>query len=366
MPMLIAALFWMQSAPALEGFDSEAFLEEIIDETGTPAAAVIVVGPDGPLIIDVEGVRQVGATEEAEASDAWHIGSNAKSMTATLAMVMVEEGAITLDDDVRSVLGERFKVDPAWSDVTLRQLLSHRGGVEPNVGTLTFLRYAFLPSKGDNGPRKDRRQVLKGVLRKPPSAEPGTEYQYSNLGITLAGAMLEERAGQPFEALIEERLFQPLGMDGAVLGAPTGEEGTVIFGHREDPPEAAPEGADNPAFMSPAGTYSFDLDSYAAYLTDQLRGQLTLEGTLLTAASYEALATAPDDLRDYGLGWGLREDGSLRHSGSNTMWFVTTIVSPNHELAVSVLTNYGEVRGLGEAIDEVLALKVNDETALAP
>ncbi|MEE4204060.1 MAG: serine hydrolase domain-containing protein [Halieaceae bacterium] len=344
------------AAEALEARDGwemslSAVLTELVEEDAAPAAAIIVVRTDKPPLIQVAGVKVADEDAPAVASDPWHIGSNMKAMTATLAMGLVEDGVISLDTTIPDVLGSEMKIHDGWSRATLRMLLSHRSGAAPNAGRLTALRYMLFGSEGVEGPSRDRRAVVTDTLRKPPETEPGAEYVYSNLGYTIAGAMLEAAARQPFESLIEERVFTPLAMEGVVLGAPSAEVG--FRGHQGDPPSPAPAGADNPFFMSPAGTFSYPLEAYARFLEDQLRGHRG-ESALLSSGSYKALRTPVANNNNYALGWGLSEEGWLRHSGSNTMWMVTTVIAPDRNIGISILSNSGEVRGLGERITRLI------------
>lgn len=351
---LFSACVWVLvgSAPAsAQEIDTDDLIARVIEEKGAPAAALIIVTPEGEPTIAVKGVRKAGSPEEAQADDYWHIGSNAKAMTATLALAMDEKDMISLDSTVKEVLGSTFDVEDAWSNVTLRQLLSHRGGVQPNLGRLTMMRYVLFGKATEEAADDARRNVLKGILSKPPAAEPGKEFQYSNLGYTIAGMMLGEAAGTSYEQALKTHLLDPLGMDGVLLGAPDGEDGTFIYGHRGNPAEPAPAGADNPALMAPAGTFSVTAESYARFLQDQLRGQMDLETAMLDLESYDVLA---EPVGTYALGWGITEEGRLRHSGSNTMWMVTTVVAPEQGIAASILTNNGAVEGLGTYLDEVI------------
>ncbi|MEM9840116.1 MAG: serine hydrolase domain-containing protein [Pseudomonadota bacterium] len=361
----VALALSMQAAEPLEEA-ARGVVTAVLEEEPTPAAAIIIVTEVGDAVIEVGGVKQLGGSVAAVADDPWHIGSNGKAMTATLAMALSEDGLISLETTVTDVLGGSMKVDDRWSDVTLRMLLTHRSGIQPNIGTLQFLRYTAFGASGEAGPSKDRRSALKGVLKRPPEGTPGEAYLYSNLGYSLAGMMLETVAGQPFEVLIRERLFDPLGMEGGRLGTPKGAGEDVFRGHRGDPLEVSPAGADNPPVMSPAGTWAFPLDAYAKFLADQLLGQQG-EPALLSDESYRQIRTPMVDGEDYGLGWGLREEGRLQHSGSNTMWFVTSVVAPEEGVAVSILTNSGEVRGLGARIDDFIEEHFPDEpTAAVP
>lgn len=348
---LIAAALGVQG----QTLDLQAYAEEKLSAYSAPGLAVIVVDAEQPTEIAVAGLRQAGRAEAVTLEDRWHIGSNVKSMTATLALALVEDGKISLETTVAEQLGDDYRVDPAWSDVTLADLLSHRSGAVPNPGRMTALRYILFPSRGEEGPAKDRKNVLKGFLKSPPAGEQGG-FVYSNLGYTIAGEMLGDAAGTTYEAALADHLFEPLGMANVLLGAPKGAPGSYNSGHRGDPPAPAPAGADNPAFASPAGTFSLTPHAYGLYLRDQLVGHSGAEA-LLSPEGYRELRTPRgEDGQNYALGWGVTSEGWLSHSGSNTMWYAVALVAPDRGLAVAILTNAEPIPGVGDDLRELMDL----------
>ncbi len=136
-----------QQAPAVESFgaspqDVTTLLEPILAETKVPAIAVAVVSVDGPptlLALGACGVRDASKEGDQQSpvtrDDLWHLGSCTKAFTATLCGVLVEAGELRWNSTVGELLG-RDVVDmhPGWKDVTLDELLHHRGGA-PKSGT---------------------------------------------------------------------------------------------------------------------------------------------------------------------------------------------------------------------------------------
>ena len=175
------SLTMLAQAPVDEAV-ADKMLRTLTEAQGAPAAAIVAVRSSGETFIRVAGVKQLGSDAPAVATDPWHIGSNHKAITAVLAMDFVEDGKLSLDSTVGEVLGDVYKLNEAWDDVTLRMLLSHRSGVEPNPGLATMLRYIAFGRKSEDGPSKDRKNALKGVLKKAPAQIPGEQYQYSNYG----------------------------------------------------------------------------------------------------------------------------------------------------------------------------------------
>src|SRR5215216_3683305 len=96
------------------------------EEVGLPALAVAVIRGDG-IDAAVVGRRRLDSDEPAQERDRFHLGSNTKAMTATLAAILVERGLIAWDTRP----GEALSIDQAHPDVTLTTLLTHAAGVRP-------------------------------------------------------------------------------------------------------------------------------------------------------------------------------------------------------------------------------------------
>ena len=111
-------------------------LEYIRDSYDLPAlGAMLIVGGE---IVEAEaiGVRKLGADARVTRQDRWHLGSNGKAMTATLAAIFVEKGDISWDATIGGVFPELIgKIRPEYVDVTLAELLSHAGGL-PSYGSM--------------------------------------------------------------------------------------------------------------------------------------------------------------------------------------------------------------------------------------
>ena len=109
--------------------DVSALLEPIRQKHALPALAAAAV-LDGKIVaIGATGMRQMGGTKPVTVEDKWHLGSCTKSMTASLAAMLVDEGKIGWQSTVGGVLGKQVKdMDSKWAPVTLELLLGHRAG----------------------------------------------------------------------------------------------------------------------------------------------------------------------------------------------------------------------------------------------
>lgn len=334
-----------------------ATLEAIRQKHQLPALATVVVVDGDIRSRAAVGVRKLGDSTAVTTNDLFHIGSCTKSMTATLAAMLVADGKLKWTSTVAEVFPEwKGKIDSGYEAVTLQQLVTHHAGLPGSPPSAAWAR-AF---RKQGTPLEQRREFLQAVLKDKPAAPPGEKAIYSNQGFALAGAMLEKVAGEPWERLITERLFQPLGMRSAGFGPP-GTLGQVDapWGHVGQGARAVPSQQDNPPSIAPAGTVHCSLDDLAKFVQFHLRrGRGT---TLLSEDSIKLLHT-PVPGGEFACGWMVVERGwaggkALTHSGSNTMWYVVMWLAPARNFAVIAATNIGG-DSAARGCDEVAATMI--------
>ncbi|MCC7388455.1 MAG: beta-lactamase family protein [Phycisphaerales bacterium] len=372
LPLAIGAVASAQPGTPV---DISGRLEPIRAEFDLPALAALVTTADHTLAIGAVGVRQAGDQTAVTNDDLWHLGSCTKSMTGTLAAILVEQGRIAWSTTVADIFGAEFDdIDPAYLPVTLEQLMCHRAGVPTAAPPDAWSR-----ARRQRGALREQRDAfVHAVLAAAPSDQspdgPGTNFEYSNQGITIAGAMLERAwdkangiSATTWEDLATQQLFEPLGITTAGFGVPgTRESIDQPRGHaRPLLPGGVPTHftpgrfVDNPPAISPAGRVHMSLEDWARYIREHLRGRAG-ESQLLPREAWEHLHGAPD-AGAYAMGWGTAERDwggrVISHSGSNTMWFCVVWASPEQGFAVLVATNIGgdeAAKGADKAAGELI------------
>jgi len=317
-------------------------LKPILSKYGVPALAGAIVTDQGLGPCGVVGVRKSGMTVPATLNDLWHLGSDTKAMTATLVGLLVEQGALSWDTPVADVFPElAASFHPDFKGLTIRQLLSHRGGVRAN---LDWRRLA--KSGGTVG--EQRLQAVRLGLSEKPESLPGTQYLYSNLGYVIIGAAVEKKTGLAWEEALAKRVFGPLGMTHAGFGG-AGAPGQLDqpWGHTRKGKPVAKNGpeADNPPVLGPAGRVHCTLQAWSLFVADQLRGARGQNG-LLKEGTYRTLQT-PAPGGEYAFGWLAVErpwgEGTvLTHSGCNTLNYAVVWLAPKRDFAVLVCCNQGD------------------------
>ncbi len=344
--------------------DLNARLEPLRQKFGLPALAAAVVRGEKIVGQGAVGVRKQGSHEMVTLTDKFHIGSNTKSMTATIAAMLVEEGKLSWQTTLSEVFPEIKTMSAQYQAVTLEQLLSHRSGAPENLDQ-DALWSRIRAHQGT--PTEQRMFLLKNLTAQPPEVSPGTKFIYSNAGVVMAGAMLEKVTGKTWEDLMQKMLFDPLGMTAAGFGAPASPDkvdqpwGHLFLLGKLSPIPPGP-GADNPAAIGPAGTVHCSIGDYAKYAAFHLQGA-NGKGKLLKAETFTKLHT-PVSGQDYALGWiAVERDWAggraLTHAGSNTMFFALIWIAPRKNIAVVVATNLGSDKAF-EGCDQTVSALIQD------
>jgi len=296
----------------------------------------IVVG-DRTVAIGAVGIRKVGAPEPMTAGDLIHLGSDTKAMTATLIGKLFESNRLSEKDTMADVFAElRPSMNSEMAKATVAQLLEHTAGLPGNVDWWAIDRTKKSLSA-------QRRMVVEEVLAKAPVNPPGTKYEYSNVGFVILGAILEQKTGKPWEELIANELFKPLGMTTAGFGPP-GTPGKVDqpWGHAIKNGKLEPLQFDNAPLMDPAGRVHCSISDWGKFVSLYLDPERQ-KPAVLTAKTIRELTT-PGPIGTYAGGWIIAKRSwaggtALTHAGSNTMWYCVVWAAPNRHFAVLSATN---------------------------
>ena len=355
--LVIAAVALANAAPAKPGEPNlVSLIEPIRQQHHVPALGAALVSSQGVVISGVAGVRKRDTDVAATIDDKWHLGSNTKAMTAVIVATLVERGRLSWETNIGQIFPELSETFPEkFRAVTVTQLLSHHAGLPADLAWPDIARSALsFPEQRLNALKKAASTQLASL--------PGTKFEYSNLGYTLAGAIAERVTGQPWEDLMREIVFKPLRMTSCGFGG-VGTPGEIDqpWPHREDGGPMAANGprVDNPEVMGPAGTVHCSIADYSKFVIDQLRGERG-DGALLKTETYKALHT-PRFGDNYAFGWGvLSQDWAggtvLAHQGSNTLNFCIVRIAPLREFAVLAVTNQGGDEGQKAALEATEAL----------
>jgi beta-lactamase class C len=183
------------------------FMETELNGTHTVGAAYTIVKDGEVIYTGTHGEREWQGGDPVDEHTLFRLASVSKGFAGTLACILEEEGAISLDDKVKDRYpGFRLKDSLSTAELTIRHLLSHTSGLVP---------YAF-----DNLVEADIElpEIVDRLHEVDISAPPGELYGYQNVMFSMLDPIVRRATGIPYQVLLEEKIFNPLGMGDASAG----------------------------------------------------------------------------------------------------------------------------------------------------
>jgi CubicO group peptidase (beta-lactamase class C family) len=305
------------------GADLDSTIAERMQALHVPGVSVAVL--DGGKLLWARGYG-----EGVNAETVFQAASLSKHVAALIALRLVDEGKLSLDEDVNRKL-RTWKVPEneftKTEKVTLRRLLNHSAG-------LTVHGFAGYAS---GTPVPSLLQVLDGA--KPANSPavrvdmvPGTQWRYSGGGYEVVQQVILDVTGRSFEDLARTLIFEPLGMKRSTFAQPLpkGWEGNAAIGHRTDGDMLAGRWHTYPE-LAAAGLWTTPSDLTRIILEIQAGG-----GRVLKPATQRLMLTKL--LGNYGLGLGI-EEKVFSHGGANEGFRCAMIGSLTGGRGVVVMTN---------------------------
>ncbi|MGH2346516.1 MAG: serine hydrolase domain-containing protein, partial [Chloroflexota bacterium] len=260
-----------------------------------------------------------------------------KTVCATAAMRLVEQGKLDLDAPIRAYLPDLKLADEAVAaNVTLRHLFNHTGGWEGD--------YFESTGAGDDALEKITARMAHLAQLTPL----GEVFSYNNAGFYLAGRVIELAAGKPYEAAARELVLEPLGMSRSFFFAREVITDRVVVGHRvrKDGPEVQRDWELPRAANAPGGVIS-TVGDQLRYARFHMGDGTAADGSQLLSRESLALMQTPtapagNGITALGVAWMLRDvDGAriVQHGGTTNGQLSAFQMVPAHRFAITVLTN---------------------------
>ncbi|MBN6056890.1 beta-lactamase family protein [Nonomuraea sp. RK-328] len=325
----------------------QARLDELRAAHHVPGATLAVL-IDGQVHELASGVLHRGTGVEVTTDSVFLSGSIAKVYTATLVMRLVDEGRISLDTRVADVLPEFATPDPeATRTITVRQLLSHTGGVTND--------FNHDSGRGDDCLAK----YVEAARDVPLDCPPGTAISYGGLGYVVLGRLIEVLTGRTWDQALKDLLFAPLGLEHSMTLPEEALRFRVAMSHLGQggaDPDPAPAWDLMPRSAGPAGRVIVSAGDMARLASLHLNGGTAPDGTrVLSAQAVAAMQHRESDVPDkwtvsadgWGLGWTLYDwDGvpGYGHDGAAIGQYAYLRVVPHAGLALVLMTNGGSAR----------------------
>lgn len=283
------------------------------DYDGDVAGASVLVIRNGRTVVrKAYGLADVDKHVRATPATNYRLASVTKQFTAAAILKLADDGKLSLDDPVK-----RWLPSLPQENVTIRQLLSHTGGL---------IDYEDVIPAGTPGQLLDADVLRLLESQNRTYFEPGTKYQYSNSGYALLALIVERASGQSFASFLRERIFLPLGMTNTFAGSNVPNR---AYGHPADQSQTS-------AVLGDGGIYSSidDLAKWDAALYDPK-----------FEVAFTPRTKTDDPNIEYGFGWRIsrhRDTRLLWHSGETRGFRNVLLRFPEKRLTVIVLTNRNE------------------------
>lgn len=321
-------------------FDNwEDSLPKLFDAHDLTGLTIAVVNDREIIWLKCYGHTDTSKTGRVDGSTLFSVQSVSKNITAMAVMKAVEDGLVDLDIPVTDYLpgfsvNSRFEDSPA-SKMTLRLLLSHRAG---------FTHEAPVGNNYDNsGSFEEHVKSINDTWLRFPVDQ---RFSYSNLGVDLAGFVIQEVSGMPFHEYVEKNVLKPTGMIRSSFdGKRISDAGNRARGYNRqlvEAPFSIP--------IIPSGGLYSTAEELASYVMLHINGGRRVRSRVIgeesLALMYEIPGRLPWQINGYGLGTTVRNEYGLLllgHGGSGFGFCSNMIWSPEEKLGIVMLTNTSSV-----------------------
>jgi len=284
----------------------------------------------------VSGVSNLESITQLKKSDRLLAGSIGKTFVSSLALMLVQDGKLNLDDKIEKWLGSEawFKKLPNAKDITLRMLLNHSSGIDNHAELENFQKQA-LKSAGRNIKYEE---LIEWVLNKKPLFPAGTGYHYADTNYILAGMIIEKATGKSLYEQIEDRILKPFKLE-RTTPSNTLTIPEMATGYLENKPViVGGKFTINPQWEWAGGGFASNAEDLARWAS------LLYGGAVLTQKSLDEMfnSTSSGEGSTYGLGamvtrskWGRSygHDGEFPGYSSDMRYYA------KYNIAIAVMAN---------------------------
>ena len=311
------------------------------DYDGVPGLSAAVVYDQQTLWSGGFGFADVATKRAATADTIYSICSISKLFTSIAVMQQRDAGKLRLDDPVAKHLPWfALKKTQGEGDVTIEGLLTHASGLPRESDYPYWKTPSLFPTAAQIEARVKEQSAL---------YVPETRFQYSNLGLTLAGDVAAAAAGMPYAELVKKNILDPLGLASTTSEMPAAEKGRRLAtgytsrdrsGQRREAPFFTANG------IAPAAGYASTVNDLSRFAQWQFRllakgGTEVLKATTLREM-HRVHWAEPDLQTIWGLGFAIMRDGDkflVGHGGSCPGFRSDLVLMPQEKIAAVVMAN---------------------------
>ncbi|UCH26108.1 MAG: beta-lactamase family protein [Trueperaceae bacterium] len=311
------------------------FLTERVTDWEIPGMALVIVQGDRVIYNKAFGLSDLERNVLMTTHTPIAIGSTTKAMTALAVMQLVDRHQLDLDEPIHHYLPWFELADERGQSITTRQILSHSSGLPPS--------YDLVEAQDPDALEQAVRELSNTYLQ----FSPGERFQYTNDGFNLAGMLIQQVSGMPYEDYMAQNIFAPLQMNDSTFDPVLAEEHGLAqcyaWGYSPPMPRSLTfSRSDNPAGMLVAS--STDIGRYFSALLNRghVDDQVVISETALQQMWSPIVAVYGSNDTSYGLGWFITGGDLpiLFHSGDRYCSGSDFVLFPDRQLAIGLLTNF--------------------------
>lgn len=311
----------------------ESYIDSVMNASFKPNApgAVVLVAKDGvPIFRKAYGLANVELNVPNKPEYIFAIASMTKQFTAVCILQLVQQGKLSLQDDIRKYLPE-FNTQGCL--ITIEHLLTHTSGIPNSEAKPEFDQRKAL--------EQSQEEMLAFIMNDPLLFEPGSDFSYNDSGYYLAGLIVERVSGLSCKEYLKKNIFQPSGMKSSTIA--TREQAIPMF--------VTGYSAASDTVFRPAEYFSWKwnqgLGDILTSVDDMLKWDEALYTDKLVRRDLMEKAWSSYVLKDgrktnYGYGWVLAKYQDLQmvlHAGGMPGFASFAVRIPSQHIFVVVLTN---------------------------
>lgn len=314
-----------------------------------PGTVIYLTKGNEILYKNTFGKANIELDVDMQLDDVFRIGSITKQFTACAILKLVEQGKVSLQDDIRKYIPD-FPTKSKM--ITIEALLTHTAGIKNYTGLSIF---------SEELKRKDLSPTALINLFKDEALEyePGTNYKYSNSGYVLLGNIIEKVTGQSYATYVEEHIFKPLGMRHSYFDDPVKIIRGRVSGYSQKNGNYQ-----NTNFLSmtlpyAAGSLASTPEDIQIWYNALSNGLFLKPETLKNA--FTSFRLTNGRLTGYGYGWeigNVKGSPSVKHTGVINGFYTYVAYLPEEQITISIFRNSDNLTDLDILGSKLLAISL--------
>ncbi|UIR56658.1 serine hydrolase [Sphingobacterium sp. SRCM116780] len=313
----------------------------------SPGTVIYISRGDQLLYKKAFGKANIELDVDMKTEDVFRLGSITKQFTACAILKLMEQGKLSLTDDIHKYIPDFPQKNEA---ISIEALLTHTSGV---------INYTGLPSFTEELKRKNLspKQLVDLFKDEPLEYKPGTDYKYSNSGYILLGYIIEKVTGKPYGEYIEETIFKALGMNNSYYDSPTKLIDGRVSGYTQRNGHYQNSDYLNMTLPYAAGSLAANPADIQKWYSALYNGQFLQPESLKKA--YSSYRLSNGRLTGYGYGWeigNVQGSASVKHVGVVNGFFTYVAYLPEENLLISIFRNCDSPTDLDILASKMLAV----------